>query len=103
MATWGTRLLGAVGAVVAVMLVASLTVAAPGTVLAQQDGFSDVEPGSHKPAIDALNAMGLFEGTECGARRVLSQRPRETLDGGRVVGAGPRRRGTARSQRVEVR
>ena len=68
MATWGTRLLCAVGAVVAAMLVASLTVAAPGTVLAQQDDFSDVEPGSHKPAIDALNEMGLFEGTECGER-----------------------------------
>ena len=75
MATRGTRLLGAVGAVVAVMLVASLTVAAPGTVLAQQDHFSDVEPGSHKPAIDALNEMGLFEGTECGEREFCPSEP----------------------------
>ena len=28
-------------------------------------GFSDVPEGVHKPAIDALAAMGVFEGTEC--------------------------------------
>ena len=35
---------------------------------AQEDaggGFSDVPAGVHKPAIDALNALGVFEGTEC--------------------------------------
>ena len=30
------------------------------------DGFSDVTGGVHKPAIDALDALGLFAGTECG-------------------------------------
>ena len=30
-----------------------------------QDGFSDVAGGAHKPAIDALDEMGLFERTEC--------------------------------------
>ena len=29
------------------------------------DGFADVTGGVHQPAIDALNARGLFDGTEC--------------------------------------
>ena len=29
------------------------------------DGFSDVPEGVHKPGIDALNALGVFDGTEC--------------------------------------
>ena len=48
------------------MLVASMVAAVP--VAAQEDaggGFSDVTEGVHKPAIDALAAMGVFEGTEC--------------------------------------
>ena len=49
----------------AAALVASMVSAAP--VAAQEDagGFSDVTGGVHKPAIDALAAMGVFEGTEC--------------------------------------
>ena len=41
---------------------------AAGPVAGQEDagdGFSDVTGGVHKPAIDALAAMGVFEGTEC--------------------------------------
>ena len=34
-----------------------------------------MEPGSHKPAIDALNEMGLFEGTECGEREFCPNEP----------------------------
>ena len=75
MAAWAPRRLGAVGGVVAAVLAASLTVAAPGAVLAQQDGFSDVEPGSHKPAIDALDELGLFEGTECGEEQFCPNEP----------------------------
>ena len=53
-------------AVVAAVLVASMVAAGP--VGAQEDagsGFSDVTDGAHKPAIDALAEMGVFEGTEC--------------------------------------
>ena len=35
---------------------------------APEDAFSDVTSGVHKPAIDILGAMGLFEGTLCGER-----------------------------------
>ena len=34
--------------------------------VANEADFGDVEAGSHKPAIDALNGVGLFEGTSCG-------------------------------------
>ena len=60
------RVVGRLSAVVAAVLVASMVAAVP--VAAQDDavgGFSDVTEGVHKPAIDALAAMGLFEGTEC--------------------------------------
>lgn len=53
--------------VAAAVLVASMVAAAP--VSAQDDaagsGFSDVTGGVHQPGIDALAAMGVFEGTEC--------------------------------------
>ena len=32
-------------------------------------GFADVTGGVHKPAIDALDALGVFEGTECGPQK----------------------------------
>ena len=63
--------------VVVAALVTALTVVglAPGAA-AQQDaqedaggapgGFADVTGGVHQPAIDALNALGVFDGTECG-------------------------------------
>ena len=34
--------------------------------VANEADFGDVEAGSHKPAIDALDGVGLFEGTLCG-------------------------------------
>ena len=60
------RVAGRLWAVVAGVLVASMVAAVP--VAAQDDaagGFSDVTEGVHKPAIDALAEMGVFEGTEC--------------------------------------
>ena len=57
---------GRLWAVAAGVLVASMVAAGP--VAAQEDaagGFSDVTEGVHKPAIDALAEMGVFEGTEC--------------------------------------
>ena len=47
-------------------MVASMVVAVPATAVAQQDAFSDVTEGVHKPAIDALAERGVFEGTLCG-------------------------------------
>ena len=43
-----------------------MVVAGAATAVAQQDGFSDVAEGVHKPAIDALAERGIFEGTLCG-------------------------------------
>ena len=60
------RAVGRLSVVVAAVLVASMVAAGP--VAAQDDaggGFSDVTEGVHKPAIDALAALGVFEGTEC--------------------------------------
>ena len=50
----------------AMAVLAILAVAVPSAVVAQQNSFVDVESGSHKRGIDALNELGLFEGTECG-------------------------------------
>ena len=61
-----TRRTRAVRCLVAAMVAASVIAVVPATAGAQQDGFSDVEPGSHKPAIDALAELGMFEGTLCG-------------------------------------
>ena len=69
-----TQRVAAARCVTLVAIVAALLAAVPATVGAQQ-GFSDVEPGSHKPAIDALNEMGLFEGTECGEREFCPSEP----------------------------
>ena len=52
--------------VVAAVVVASMVAAGP--VAAQDDaggGFTDVTEGVHKPAIDALAALGVFDDTEC--------------------------------------
>ena len=52
--------------VVAAVVVASMVAAAP--VAAQDDaggGFTDVSEGVHKPAVDALAALGVFDDTEC--------------------------------------
>ena len=44
---------------------ASLVTAGP-SAAQDDDGFSDVTHGVHKPAIDVLAALGVFLGTECG-------------------------------------
>ena len=55
-------------------IVAAVAVAGLAPAAAAQDadaldaalgGFSDVTGAVHKPAIDALNALGVFDGTEC--------------------------------------
>ncbi len=51
---------------VALAISASLVVATPAAARAQQDTYSDVIDGVHKPAIDILAEMGLFDGTLCG-------------------------------------
>ena len=50
-----------VAGLVASMLAAASAVAQDAT----ESGFSDVTGGVHEPAIDALAAMGVFEGTQC--------------------------------------
>ena len=58
--------LGRLSAVVVAVLVASMVAAGP--VAAQDDagaGFTDVTGGVHKPGIDALAALGVFDDTEC--------------------------------------
>lgn len=60
------RLRRAVRSLAAAAVVASLVVVVPGAASAQEDGFSDVTGGVHKPAIDVLAAEGLFEDTLCG-------------------------------------
>ena len=68
-----------VAAVAAAVLAASLAAATPAVAQPHvQAGFSDVPPGSHKshkPAIDALNELGVFEGTLCGENRFCPSRP----------------------------
>ena len=66
------RRLGVVAVVVAVAIAGLAPVAAaqpadtePARTVQAADGFEDVTGGVHKPAIDALNARGLFDGTEC--------------------------------------
>ena len=53
----------AVGLVVVAVLVGSALGPAPGVVASR--GFSDVEGTTHEKAIRALEAAGVFEGTEC--------------------------------------
>ena len=53
-------------AVLAAVLAASALATVPAAAQSGSGGgFSDVTGGVHKPAIDALDAMGVFEGTEC--------------------------------------
>ncbi len=56
-------------------VLASLVVVAPSAASAQQDGFSDVTGGDHKPAIEALAGEGLFNGTLCGDARFCPDDP----------------------------
>ena len=49
----------------AAVMAASVVTAAHAPAAAQPGGFPDVTDGVHKPAIDALAARGLFDGTLC--------------------------------------
>ena len=62
-------------ATAAAMLVVASAVTAAAPAEAQQDGLSDVEAGSHKPAIDMLNELGLFKGTLCGEETFCAAEP----------------------------
>ena len=67
-----TRLVVAV--VVAALAVVGLAPAAAAQDVQEDAGgtaasFEDVTGGVHKPAIDALAARGLFDGTECAENR----------------------------------
>ena len=59
------------------MLTVAIAVAAAGlaTTAAAQDRFTDVSSGSHKANIEALETLGVFDGTECGARRFCPTDP----------------------------
>jgi beta-glucanase (GH16 family) len=62
-------------AVITVMVAsAAAVVSAPGAA-AQQDRYSDVTGGVHKPAIDALGGAGLFDGTLCDDGRFCPRDP----------------------------
>ena len=52
-----------------------LAAAAPAVAAAQQDTYTDVADGVHKPAIDALAERGLFEGTLCDQDRFCPGEP----------------------------
>ena len=65
-----------VATVAAAVLATSIAAATPAVAQPHvQAGFSDVSPGSHKPAIDALNELGVFEGTLCGENRFCPEDP----------------------------
>ena len=73
-----------VAALLAVAALAAAAVAAAPGATAQQDPgsgqpdhYSDVTGGVHKPAIDALAAQGLFDGTLCGDGRFCPTEPIE--------------------------
>ena len=55
---------------------AAAVLSAPGAA-AQQDRYSDVTGGVHKPAIDALGGTGLFDGTLCDDSRFCPTKPIE--------------------------
>ena len=80
--------------------VASLPAVCRSTTCPRSWDTSDVPEGVHKPAIDALDALGVFEGTKCADGMFFTgdEMKRWTMG---VAGAGPRRSRTARSRRVE--
>ncbi len=59
----------AVRVAVAVAVVAALLAAAAPPAAAQRGPFRDVAGGVHAPAVEALDAKGIFDSTECGTRR----------------------------------
>ena len=54
---------------------AVIITAAPAAVGAQHDVLSDIADSVHKPGIDALDNLGLFEGTLCGDGEFCPQEP----------------------------
>ena len=66
----------ATAAVITVMVASAAVVSAPGAA-AQQDRYSDVTGGVHKPAIDALGGTGMFDGTLCDDGRFCPAEPIE--------------------------
>ncbi len=62
------------------VMAASIIAAAPAAVGAQQDMFLDVTDGVHKPAIDVLGEIDLFEGTLCGEAMFCPEEPVERSD-----------------------
>ena len=65
----------ATAAVITAMVVSAAAVASAPGVAAQQDRYSDVTGGVHKPAIDALGGTGLFDGTLCDDGRFCPRDP----------------------------
>ena len=57
---------GRVGVLLAGAVVAAAAVVAGAGPVSAQEGFEDSGSGVHRPNIDALAEMGVFEGTECG-------------------------------------
>ena len=74
------RIRRAARGLVGAAMVASMIAAAPSSAHAQQDAFSDVTEGVHKPAIDILAETGLFEGTLCGGRMFCPGEPIKRSD-----------------------
>ena len=61
----------------ATVVVASITAMGLAPTASAQDAFEDVTGGSHQASIEALERMGLFEGTECGEREFCPSEPAE--------------------------
>ena len=60
-----------------VALVAAMAVAATGLAVtaAAQNRYTDVSASVHRANIEALETLGVFDGTECGARRFCPREP----------------------------
>ena len=65
----------ATAAVITAMVASAAAVVSATGAAAQQDRYSDVTGGVHKPAIDALGGTGLFDGTLCDDGRFCPRDP----------------------------
>ena len=65
----------ATAAVITAMVASAAAVVSATGAAAQQDRYSDVTGGVHKPAIDALGGTGLFDGTLCDDGRFCPKDP----------------------------
>ena len=61
--------------IVAVAAAAAVAAAGLATTAAAQDRYIDVDSGHHGANIEALEEVGLFDGTECGARKFCPDDP----------------------------